>query len=61
MLYHIQQKVNPKLGIKISKFNNSFETAEFDIFSWFVCRDIGSSLELQEDLSWAGWLSQTSA
>ena len=60
-LCYIQPKVNPKLDIKISKVNYSFETAEFDNFSWLVCRDIGSSLELQKVPSWAGWLSQTSA
>ena len=58
---YIQPKVNPKLDIKISKIKYSFQTAEFDNFSWLVCRNIGSSLELQKVPSWAGWLSQTSA
>ena len=34
--YYIQPKVTSKLDIKISKINYSFQTAEFDNFSWLV-------------------------
>ena len=33
--------------------------AELDIFIWFICRNIGSSLEVQPIPSWAGLASHT--
>lgn len=56
---YAKAKVEPKMDITKSAPNYSFKASDMLLFIWLLCRDVGSSYEVQTVPSWSGWLSKT--